>query len=997
MSESAQNTSTVPSRSLCSDHSERASRSSLRSAHTISTSNASGSVTPCSIASISLSKNNASALCPVHRHHRQNRHERRPPSSTAGSIFTHHSYSTISSSDASTALTYPSPRSSKTELNSRRALNGRAYLASDVHSQEQLTSAPASLKHVNLDADAIQSGGWTQEAVDFTDDDVSSWALESSCDCPCSAVVVSPRSSSLPANQEHPTPLRNVGTSKSALASMPSMQAIQEQGTAEQASTRAAKTSPSPGLIAGLRKKLMSRKSSDLPREDVDMGRHPDGRTGVNVFDHHTTPSLNDQVTRLYLGSEVAKRQRALSRSSRKSLSHERANMSPRSMSSTSDAPSSELQEMLSDTRADSRDGKTDRLTRHSSLLQKGSQDGLMGRLLRPASRLPSLYSGENKSTGHIQSKPFSSNLQHRNDQVPGPEHATTSLSRASTSALDQVHDSGADGSSIFPSRSPIDTSIYTPRRPNRDTEKLQNTQTVNGIGIPSYSRSTLESSFNLAHDKRWSSLGPTYASQLERRSSTHSSISHPYAMGRRQSNASSLGPFSGNRPRRESKASMLSAKTGTESSHGLIDQSSTCHHSGMDHDTVDLHRIDASSTHDHTGQVEAEGGQNLISRLSRGRGSTPNLGGIFTRSRKHSIAGSLISRPQLPLDLDKPLPLPPEDDQQCDHENVESKNSNISTEDISSPQFVKSDETQAASSSATLTIPPTGTSLTPQWHIGSSALQSSLNEKFFGRQTRSFSDLLAYEQLLDGKRAMSRSNSTVQDQTSGSNSSIKRPTFGLDLQPDAAAAFDSIPLPDTPNRTRSRASSLRPEDSIWLDSRRSSKAESSRASADVNRVVDVPVTFDEMRDDDDEDDPDGLGDLFLDAHASGAHDDNEEPTATPTAKPLMAFPGSPSTLGDEFDYSVSSENQRKDDPESSFLPFGRETNGVQRRLEDLWGAGAAAVTVDQLRVDGFTPPVPRTITTALEPSQEPVSTIHNYKPAVARHLHRPSSSLSYV
>lgn len=40
--------------------------------------------------------------------------------------------------------------------------------------------------------------------------------------------------------------------------------------------------------------------------------------------------------------------------------------------------------------------------------------------------------------------------------------------------------------------------------------------------------------------------------------------------------------------------------------------------------------------------------------------------------------------------------------------------------------------------------------------------------------------------------------------------SNAKRPTFGLHLQPDAAAAFDSIPLPDTPERSHSRASSLR-------------------------------------------------------------------------------------------------------------------------------------------------------------------------------------------
>ncbi|MCO5589703.1 hypothetical protein L7F22_043671 [Adiantum nelumboides] len=52
-------------------------------------------------------------------------------------------------------------------------------------------------------------------------------------------------------------------------------------------------------------------------------------------------------------------------------------------------------------------------------------------------------------------------------------------------------------------------------------------------------------------------------------------------------------------------------------------------------------------------------------------------------------------------------------------------------------------------------------------------------------------------------------STNLISTLSSSSSNNTKRPTFGLDLQPDAASAFDSIPLPETPERSRSRAGSI--------------------------------------------------------------------------------------------------------------------------------------------------------------------------------------------
>lgn len=115
----------------------------------------------------------------------------------------------------------------------------------------------------------------------------------------------------------------------------------------------------------------------------------------------------------------------------------------------------------------------------------------------------------------------------------------------------------------------------------------------------------------------------------------------------------------------------------------------------------------------------------------------------------------------------------------------------------------------------------PTTASFTGSSANRSSAGASSLNQKESQSLNQNAIDIpnqgstemrtsrSTYELGLERLKTWHNGSSSNLSSTLSSSNNTKRPTFGLDLQPDAASAFDSIPLPETPERSRSRAGSI--------------------------------------------------------------------------------------------------------------------------------------------------------------------------------------------
>lgn len=1005
--------------------------------------------------STSSNRNTTSSAYPPSassRKGRKHRHGSRPPSSAAGSVFTLRSQSTYSNSDASTAITYPSPGSSNTELRirnqrysglDRRASSSTASPTKGSFGEQEGFDISKAVEHPVSDLDAaVQSGGWTQEPVTFEDDDDSyrSWATQPDLGVHQNdngGVVVLPRTSSLPHNQlddqttkaprpqtdrgngvfsrlrasassDSLTPRAQRGRGERNYPTTPHMAVIDELGTHEEISARPGETSASPGLMAGLRKKLLSRRSSsDIARRDTDLRRsQDDGR--VREASSSAEFSLDDQVARMYLGETGRRRTRS----------------SPRKSSSSSDVFAVHARDNVGDNGVETQGtppmhspplSRPDQLPRKSTSrnnahTRKGSGEGIVGRLrLRPSSRHSSTEEGGFSGTKHTGIVEHTSHdaARHRSSTLGTPvtPFRLTPASRfelpygSSPDLLSQVKsqeelgDRSASALSMTGRGVSHGTTMLDPQRPPRRDSDVSSSLAHGFYSSASNTRPSIESFFNAEHDRRWSNLGPAYVQQAEKRMSMGNNSTLPYASGRRTSSASarsSLFMPPNGRSLRGSKASLITngTKTGSEGSSGAIHHTDSLSRSGLAplerprFSTNIFHPSGAASTLGHYSAHDDSDTESyspaVAPRMFRGRPGSTSLSGLLGGGRRgfkgQTLDGSIISRPRLPVDVNKPLPpipfhsfaanasyvVPVPDDVR--YSGVNGSDDGLTQASVSQPSadFANKWENDNVAERQQSQLGPS-----PNGHKTNNdapvRLEATLAAMLSRRQTQSFSDLLAHTKPPDERELSpwARPTTFAGQHRPQSVSSMRRPTFGLDLQPDAAAAFDSIPLPELSSNRRSRTSSLPQTDGIWLSSRPVSRVDGSYEES--GRTADVPIPFDGPGDvSDPDDDRDVFEDVKSSVTPSDAHSSARGSLSGPPIDPnatYLSMQESPSGSPRSGEVEFLADAEDKSPPGAMLAAQKNIFHDVDGdHNQSLSKNNGVALTMDELREDGFLP-----------------------------------------
>lgn len=785
--------------------------------------------------------------------------DQRPTSAAGGSLFTAHSYSTISS-DASSALTYPSPGSSKVELHVRHRLSGQhARLANAVNGSTDSSPTGATFGSVGrtngVDAsgatalNAMQFGGWTHEQI--TEPNVqTSRLLEPST--PSSQYVRSAiadhqpaqppllasampdetassrthiRSSSLPLQdspftassrkRRDPTAAESVrdqalhalngqgtewerNTDPMALSrdggmsntSTPPLKSVPSLGTLSQSS------SSEPGLLAGLKKRLLLKRNGGAAKKALRTADQTRSAGMKEIEERTNGLDLNGQEA----SSEAFDDAHGYDTRRRPSLPH--LGTMPTitktrrlSMQSTQRLHphhlSIEAQETLTEGRASN--SNADFPSRH----RRPSVDSVVQRLFKQPENKP-----HTRSATHSRSSSRTSVIEHTSFEDAKrrsgifshgfPDHiASHSIRGPSNYVMEDAREelkgdagssqfSGSEGGSVVSIRSASNVPSRPPRQDEGETYVRTSTDSSSINARPS-----LESMFNAAHNRRWSTVGPAFSTHGRHGSESNASSFGPFARrGSDVTNPNQFAPGSFSSGTTSPRHSFTSGHGAPVSGQGGLFSSSSAR--------FEMHAGSLPQSDSYAAPVMNAApvamSASPSSNKTRARRSfvepAANRLSSFIRAgitRKRSLADTSISRPAALVGSSPGV--------RTDNFLMTTADTHaaMGTEDASSPA---ADSFSRRSSSA---------------NRSSEGASSTHNEPLGGvgmRPSRSTNDLLDRSAKLHGASSTSLVAAHIIP-------TPKRPTFGLDLQPDAAAAFDSIPLPATPERSRSRTSSL--------------------------------------------------------------------------------------------------------------------------------------------------------------------------------------------
>lgn len=374
--------------------------------------------------------------------------------------------------------------------------------------------------------------------------------------------------------------------------------------------------------------------------------------------------------------------------------------------------------------------------------------------------------------------------------------------------------------------------SSQVPLRPAREdeTDSVQRRTSIDSIDQSS--RSSLEHSFNVAHNKRWSTVGPAFLTYID-----------PQKTNVIESNAQNdlrpASPFDSifKGGRRGSEASASSLRNIVSKSKMIEPKARESISCARD----DLHKIGPNANPSSSWTLQSRpdefGLDNAKTDLLHSPEEIFPLKSGKSWSRRRSFVEPKANR--LSNLIKTSIGKKASGFLQSTSPNSKSQKpkSQTSNRDGELPDLSLNGWVEDSMSADPSSVDSTGT-----WIGGSSPATASFSDSSANRSSAGASSLNKLEseqskaghqspieipgQPLTGNTDMRSSRSTYElgnerqrtwhngsssnlSATLSSSNILKRPTFGLDLQPDAAPAFDSIPLPETPERSRSRAGSI--------------------------------------------------------------------------------------------------------------------------------------------------------------------------------------------
>ncbi|PWN36303.1 uncharacterized protein FA14DRAFT_172853 [Meira miltonrushii] len=349
------------------------------------------------------------------------------------------------------------------------------------------------------------------------------------------------------------------------------------------------------------------------------------------------------------------------------------------------------------------------------------------------------------------------------------------------------------------------------PRRPSRSDGNgpLHRHPSIDSINPDQ--RSSLEQSFNSAHSKRWSTVGPAFLTYID-----------PQKTNAIEANAQNdfrpASPFETifKGGRRDSEASLSLKKIVSNGNSENADMAARGSISSARDDSLRINAIlsppMAPQTNDDVFGSEAQekDSPRVKSPVKSTKAWSRRKSFVEpTANRLSNLLKTGIGKKASGL-LQSTSP-----DAKLERSKIKQPERDVDVLDLSLNGWVEDSSGAWTGSRSPATASFTGSSANR-----SSAGASSLNQKESQSLHQNPIDIPAQGSTemrssrstdlgLERLKTWHNGSSTNLSSSLSSSNNTKRPTFGLDLQPDAASAFDSIPLPETPERSRSRAGSI--------------------------------------------------------------------------------------------------------------------------------------------------------------------------------------------